>query len=153
MVTRKHKHHDMIVAKAGNMDLVLFIKVGDDWQISGGHDNQVINIASHYDYFLCLPEHNKDGQCLHWLNGGNVYYKRKGKDNVTSINWPKVWDPSLVWNFSNIKIKIEPKKEKRIVVYDEAAGKFEETAFKTMKDAMEEIKYYDAQFFEIDVEI
>lgn len=70
-VTEKsHKHLEMIVAKAANMDLVLFIKLGDQWQATGCHDNQVINIASHYEYFLCLPQHKEE--CLHWLNGGKI---------------------------------------------------------------------------------
>ncbi len=80
----KNKHYDMIVAKAENMDLVVFVKseetesggllVGSvthtEWSETGERGDQMPCFHSDLDYFLCLPQHKE--VCLHWLNGGKL---------------------------------------------------------------------------------
>ncbi|AUR82363.1 hypothetical protein NVP1023O_54 [Vibrio phage 1.023.O._10N.222.51.B4] len=114
----KHRHYDLIVAKAANMDLVVFIKLGDQWQVTGCHDNQVINIASHYDYFLCLHQHKE--ACLHWLKGGEIECLEGGTwlPFRRSHEWKK---EAAVMN-PTTKIRIKPKKEKRWIAYNRTTG-------------------------------
>lgn len=107
----KHKHYEMIVAKAANMDLALFIKVREQWQAIGCHDNQIINIASHYDYFLCLPQH-KDA-CLHWLNGGSAQVREFVTSVFVDVAWNREWSIDCGFMVENWVLRIKPKKEKR----------------------------------------
>lgn len=71
----KHRHHDMIVTKAGNMDLVLFNKAGyqKKWVVS--HET-CLPVFSDCEYFLCLPQYKE--VCLHWLNGGEIEINENG---------------------------------------------------------------------------
>ena len=64
----KHKHYDMIVALAENMNLATFCKgkLGKEWIDLGGEGLPCFIPDNHY--FLCLPQHKE--ACLHWLNGG-----------------------------------------------------------------------------------
>ena len=106
----KHKHYDMIVAKAANTELVKFVKHLGEW-IATQTDEW--NIAS--DYFLCLPKHKE--ACLHWLNGGDVISAntdaRDGSINPYGGKWSS--DCYFMNEFHNLRIK--PKKEKRWIVY------------------------------------
>ncbi|AUR96806.1 hypothetical protein NVP1232O_72 [Vibrio phage 1.232.O._10N.261.51.E11] len=147
----KHKHYDMIVAKAENMDLVLFIKLGEQWQATGCHDNKIINIASHYDYFLCLPRHKE--VCLHWLNGGEIECLEGGTwlPFRRSHEWKK---EAAVMNPST-KIRIKPKKEKRWVI--ECNGALLSTRLFTSESSAQQsvgesgYSTDDVQFIEIEV--
>ncbi len=170
----KHKHYDMIVAKAENMDLVVFVKseetenggllVGSvthtEWSETGERGDQMPCFHSDLDYFLCLPQHKE--ACLHWLNGGDVqdFFEEEWSDcaslaHATEVGGDNTLEFSMYHMFMNeeFNFRIAPKKEKRVVVYDEAANKFEETAFKNIDEAKEEIGYSDAQFIEIEIEV
>lgn len=64
----KHKHYDKIVAKAANMDLVVFCR--DAYHVKEGwFETYNLPIQEEFDYFLCLPQHKES--CLAWLNGAN----------------------------------------------------------------------------------
>lgn len=106
----KHVHYEMIVAKAANFELIQFVKIGDNWEIVGSHDNKVVSFASHYEYFLCLPQHKE--ACLHWLNGGKVQQKPIDNDNwmacadVDEVAW-------MSWtSFMQDKLEFRIKPEK-----------------------------------------
>lgn len=147
----KHKHHDKIVAKAKNMDLVLF-------SMSTGHncgkwsecnretmpkDNENIN------YFLCLPQHKKI--CLYWLNGGDVQYKSGDGWVDASKNTSNYWsaDNLLMDEFEEFRIK--PKKEKRWIAINMSRGVYCEL-FDSESEARDQHPYAD-QFIEIEVEV
>lgn len=75
---RQHKHYELIVAKAANMDFVVFEKQNtathekEEYKPIQPDGNKAIWFHENARYFLCLPQH-KDA-CLHWLNGGDVLY-------------------------------------------------------------------------------
>lgn len=148
----KHKHYDMIVAKAENMDLVKFEKNDGIWRVCS---SDIIHMNPDKEYFLCLPQHNEKGQCLHWLNGGALdgTIDRVAIFNSNNDRWGESFRNDHPMMNENVTFDIIKNKVKRIAVYDEAADKFEETAFKTMKEAKESIGYSDAQFIELDVEV
>ncbi|CAH9017232.1 conserved hypothetical protein [Vibrio phage 193E37-1] len=113
----KHKHYEMIVAKAANMDLVVFSKRNDSnrWVELEIH-KQCISFNEAHSYFLCLPQH-KDA-CLHWLNGGEL-------EILFFDNWEGISDFSCDYNWKSTckfmrnehPLRIKPKKEKRWIAY------------------------------------
>ncbi len=109
----KHKHYDMIVAKASNMDLIGLIKskVTNRWEML---DSSCIpSFYEESEYFLCLPQHKE--VCLHWLNGGEYQVNQLPPEKMISIEdtiiiggWSKDhWFMSEAYTF-----RIKPKKEK-----------------------------------------
>ncbi len=158
----KHKHYDMIVAKAENMDLVVSIKLGDKWEVISGHENQIVNFGSHYDYFLCLPQHKE--ACLYWLNGGGVQDNFEGEwSDCPSLSQTKNTDSenSLVFSVHHMfmneefQFRIKPKKEKRWVL--ECNGTFVTTRIFTSEGAaklwIEEFDRADEGIAVIEIEI
>ncbi|CAH9012986.1 conserved hypothetical protein [Vibrio phage 455E52-1] len=140
----KHKHYDMIVAKAANVELVVFLENNQGW--SEKENQSDIQFHEQFDYFLCLPQHKE--ACLHWLNGGEV------EENYNS-RWDKVeqhsWHGQSVFNFDDgYIIRIKPKKEKRWIIWNENQDKYHCT-FLTDPDGI-----YEANFkfsvHEIEVE-
>ncbi|MCP3680898.1 MAG: hypothetical protein GY782_11850 [Gammaproteobacteria bacterium] len=108
----KHKHCDMIIAKAKNKHLVQFLKVNDEW-IECEDDRVIILFDERCEYFLCLPQHNENGQCLHWLNGGEVQvYCNSWRDCVTKNDWRH----NHMFMDCKAKFRIKPEKEKRWII-------------------------------------
>ena len=103
----KHKHYDIIVAKAANTDLVVFVRDGSHW-------NELDFQAAFYEvnnYFLCLPQHKE--ACLHWLNGGDVQINRKGEGFLDWSRPSREWMKEVSFMFDINQFRIKPKKEKR----------------------------------------
>ena len=111
-MTNKHKHAEMIKAKADNMDLVVFcenINNKEWWECRADFP-----FNNHQNFFLCLPKH-KD-TCLYWLNGGEIEYKSKEYWRSS-----KSWPDYVVSEFGAInyftseysEVRVKPKKEKR----------------------------------------
>lgn len=114
-MSNKHKHCDKIVAKSENKHLVQFIKMDGEWEDAGLSD-KFISFSEEYDYFLCLPQHNENGQCLHWLNGGEVQMAHKGEFyNVSSVSLRCVdgWNDRCAFMDDSFELRAKPKKEKR----------------------------------------
>ena len=114
----KHKHYDMIVAKAANMDLVVFVKTCDNgaWYEKG--DNSACQWWEDSDYFLCLPQHKES--CLHWLNGGKsqVEYTKASYPYWCDIDSDEhKWSDGHIFMDELLNIRIKPKKEKRWIAY------------------------------------
>ena len=107
----KHRHYEMIVAQAANIELVQFIKINKKWEVCGEYDKNLINFHSANDFFLCLPQHKKE--CIHFLNGGDVQFEYEG-------GWVDC-DPSTEWNaekwcmLDRFNSRIKPKKVKRVI--------------------------------------
>lgn len=110
----KHKHYEMIMAKAANMELIVISKRTDGkWRVVAGCPEWFRN----RDYFLCLPQHNEDGQCLHWLNGGAI------ESNETK-SWVEVdslelctshWYDGHFFMHEHEEFRIKANKEKRFI--------------------------------------
>ncbi len=151
----KHKHYDMIVAKAANMDLVVFVKnesTGEWWQLSGD-----LPFNKHQDFFLCLPQH-KDA-CLHWLNGGEVEFVSQFSDGWTEYDPIKSWGFGSVFMQSDYKFRIKTRKEKRWIGYCTSTNQCTPHPTKTKDLAIDyaaaHYNYADSdwQFIEIEVEV
>lgn len=115
----KHKHYDMIVAKAANTELVVFYytPVNDKWIKKLCQDD--MDFEEGVKYFLCLPQHNENGQCLHWLNGGQI----KLKGGITwSKGTPVEWHLYSPFMSNEYDLSIKPRKEKRWVAIDVNRG-------------------------------
>lgn len=108
----KHRHYDMIVAKAANMDLAVFFKDGDDWFFDDTSESY--KFESDIEYFLCLPQFTKE--CLHWLNGGvsQIEYTKASYPYWTNIDCDEVnWSPGHIFMDELVNLRIKPKKVKR----------------------------------------
>lgn len=109
----KHKHYEMIVAKAANMDLVVLIDNGrsDGWLFSSKFNHT--NFNEELDYFLCLPQHKE--ACLHWLNGGEAQTRNEYSDLGwdTLLPFEGAWSKVSHFTCADILLRIKPKKEKR----------------------------------------
>lgn len=104
----KHRHAEMIKAKADNMELVVFIKCQHEWKVQDCNDDQ-LNFSCGHDYFMCLPQHKE--ACLHWLNGGEADENNSGKwDNIEPHQWS---EQSMFMHDAGYDIRIKPRKEKR----------------------------------------
>ncbi len=115
----KHKHYNKIVAKAANMDLVVFER-----QHTATHDkellkelapdgNKAVWFHESCDYFLCLPQH-KDA-CLHWLNGGKsqAEYAKASYPCWCDIDSDEAnWSEGHIFMDKTLDVRIKPKKEK-----------------------------------------
>lgn len=151
----KHKHYDMIVAKAANIALVKFVKLPNEWVATTTDE---WNFTS--DYFLCLPKH-KDA-CLKWLNGSIMEQRLIGRDD---LEWSEMLKSSLwKWDAQNntmqskYEFRIKPKKEKRWIAatktncidklfYEKSQAEEFVTAFYPNNNKS------DFQFIEIEVEV
>lgn len=151
----KHVHHDKIVAKAANMDLVLFNKSEgqDGWNVS--HET-CLPVFSKCDYFLCLPQHKE--ACLHWLNGGESQYLSNGMKEWINFGDSTSWSTTHLFMTNECELRIKPKKEKRwIGIHPLGAttplGKTEEFVIDiVLLQLVDVVKpFYEWQFIEIEV--
>ena len=110
----KHKHYEMIVAKAKNMELVVFEKSKlNGWVLLERH---LIPDSDACDYFLCLPQHKE--ACLHWLNGGDVQVQDFPTNDFNDYLDEKYeWSLESWWMSEQCNVRIKPKKEKRWIGY------------------------------------
>lgn len=112
----KHKHYDMIVAKAANMELFVFERPH-----TATHDkelfkelapdgNKAIWFHESCDYFLCLPQHKE--ACLHWLNGGKAEAIHEDFGLMELADSEAIeWGVKSVFMKDSIEIRIKPKKD------------------------------------------
>ncbi len=150
----KHKHYDMIVAKAENMELTTLVKFGETWMISAPHTvGEVISFVSLYEYFLCLPQHKE--ACLHWLNGGESQYLSNGMEKWINFGDSTRWSDTHLFMTTECELRIKPKKEKRWVL--ECNGTFVTTRIFTSEGAaklwIEEFDRADEGIAVIEIEI
>lgn len=155
----KHKHYDMIVAKAANMDLVIFRKdyQNTPWRRLVGSE---LPTYESKEYFLCLPQH-KDA-CLHWLNGGEVEFFGQFTDDWTEYDPIKSWGIGSVFMQSDYEFRIKPHKEKRWIAVNtkniEHLGGLRKVnicshAFLDKSQAEEYLNLEDSQLIEIEVDV
>lgn len=149
----KHKHCDMIVAKAANFDLIQMIKVGDKWEVVGSHDNKTVNFGDHYDYFLCLHQHKE--ACFHWLNGGAAQYLSNGMEKWIDFGESSAWSITHLFMTTECEIRIKPKEEKRWIAYSTNQKRLGVLTFDSEKEARSHYihEVEEPQFIEIEVEV
>ena len=117
--------------------------------------DKLFNPFDDRDFFLCLPQHNESGQCLHWLNGGEI--QEKGfyfPDAFEVLEIPTAkWTPNSVWMDSSHELRIKPKKEKRWVCI--SSDGYAVPRLIENEQALINTKQLipDAQFIEIEVEV
>ncbi len=159
----KHKHAEMIKAKADNMELVVFEKQNtathekEEYKPIQPEGNRAIWFHEDADYFLCLPQHKE--ACLHWLNG------EKSQVEYTQASYPywcdidsdeSNWSEGHIFMDELLSIRIKPKKEMRwIGVYKNGATT---DACLLRKEAenhpmITDFSANDWQFIEIEVEV
>lgn len=165
----KHKHYDMIVAKAANMDLVVFVKNVEvetggllsqsvehiDWSETGEIGAQMPCFHEDLDYFLCLPQHKE--VCLHWLNGGDA--QKVTTTPIAHLNLGEIteWEEGHIFMNPHVVIRVKPKKEKRWIAVDPSHQQQSTKLFKSEDDLW---SYFGGcagnssgyQFIEIEVE-
>lgn len=144
----KHKHAEMIKAKADNMDLVVFgNEIGGEWRECDFSD---LTIAiGFYDFFLCLPQ-NKE-VCLHWLNGGELLCSLGYiKDKLIGQHATKEWSTRSIFMNSECEIRIKPKKVKYWIAIEK--GKCNPFYYKE-KEAAERVYPNADQYIQIEVEL
>lgn len=122
----KHKHYDMIMAKAANMDLVVFCRDTSseshkwDEYVSVGFEGEIPECAIPafeygYEYFMCLPQHKE--ACLHWLNGGIIQDNYEGKfEDCGKYSEAESWNVCHIMMDDDAEYRIKPRKEKRWVI-------------------------------------
>lgn len=112
----KHVHAEMIKAKADDMSLIVFVKCGHNsaWRETETPTQFPLSEFDDVQYFLCLPQHKE--VCLHWLNGGDIQVLDSNWINVHPVeSYP--WEDEHDFMCEDSKIRIKPKKEKRLIVY------------------------------------
>ena len=154
----KHRHHDMICAKAANMDLVVFVK-NDEWDLTESCNDALMFFAGK-DYFLCLPKHKE--ACLHWLNGGDVEFISDFSDGWTDYDPLSVWTAGSVFMQIDYKFRIKPRMEKLYIAvktdkHERLGGcrnvRICSHAFVSKEDAESYLDLSDSQLVEIEIEI
>ena len=142
----KHKHYDMICAKAANMDLVVLLNIGNEW-VESLLDAMIANEDS--SFFLCLPQH-KDA-CLHWLNGGSIQNKYAIWVGVEDCNGNFEWSDRIVFMLDTVELRIKPSKEKRWIAIRFSRG-VSCALYESELEARNDNPHAD-QFVEIEVEV
>lgn len=110
----KHKHAEMIKAKADNMDLVVFANNGQEWMESGLRD-MVSN--PDLDFFVCLPKNAVT--CFKWLNGCPVQVFNEGDESwVDCVGYSiaPYWCNDKWMMSHKYEYRIKPRKEKRWII-------------------------------------
>lgn len=109
----KHKHYDMICAKAANMELIRFTKLddnqGSEWIVQADNVQNSTQFNEQAEYFLCLPRHKE--AVLNLLNGGDSQANFGERWSACNLNEPTEWNPSW-WYMNKIcKSRIKPRKD------------------------------------------
>ena len=105
----KHRHYEMIVAKAADTELVVFFKCDTGWYFDD--TSETIKFHSDTDYFLCLPQHTDT--CLHWLNGGEV--QDFFEDEWCDCGGESGWSIEHMFMDDEADFRIKPKRVKRVI--------------------------------------
>ena len=113
----KNKHYDKIVAKAANMDLVVFFNPSfgsgaGKWEEA----TTTLFPAFHPDteYFLCLPQHKE--AVLRGLNGEIVESTNENREDWSESS-VELWDKGWWYMSDNCVSRTKPKKEQRCIAF------------------------------------
>lgn len=149
----RHKHADMIIAKAENMGLIVLVRLCGEW-VESNYDGLVSLGKS--EFFLCLTQHKKP--CLHWLNGGSVQdYFEDEWDACSDYDGNNNWSYEHMFMLEEAEYRIAPKKEKRWIAVN-SDGYVMPVHCGSKESAIEHAKHcnrliIETQFIEIEIEI
>lgn len=110
----KHKHYDKIVAKADNMDLVVFTKSVADSLWYELHCDTFPVFEENKEYFLCLPQHKE--ACLAWLNGDDIHYQHNRFNDeygIVVLSKEVCWAGDCIFMRNEYTFTKQPRKVKR----------------------------------------
>lgn len=144
----KHAHAEMIKAKVDNMELVVFFYSGNEWQES----TTALFPAFHpeTEYFLCLPQYQIE--CLHFLNGGDLYIYDDYGRSVTDFGISRQWTTSNVFMNCYFVLRIKPNKVKRWIAISKRHSRAYFETFNSKEAAKEELGERLFTFHEIEIE-
>ncbi len=115
----KHVHYEKIVAKAENMELVVFERQNtathekEEYKPIQPDGNRAIWFHEDADYFLCLPQHKE--VVIRGLNGEVVESTNEDRDGWSESS-VELWDKDWWYMLDNYTSRIKPKKEKRWII-------------------------------------
>lgn len=155
----KHRHAEMIKAKADDMDLVVCCKEeSGEWRYGDFRDLCDLDAL---DCFLCLPKHKE--ACLHWLNGGEIEMQSdEAWMPVEMFKNTMPWHPLRIFMEDYTATRIKPHKEKLWLAVKtdkhEHLGECRKVricshAFVNKQDAEDYLDLSDSQLIEIEVEV
>ena len=159
----KHKHYDMICAKAANMDLVMFGASKNGGSLGNWVEcnrDTMPKDNENCEYFLCLPQHKE--ACLHWLNNGEIELNSQYSDEWEEYEPIRYWSLGSVFMRDDYQLRIKPKKEKLWIAvktdkHEHLGGcrkvRICSHAFVNKSDAEEYLDLSDSQLIEIEVEV
>jgi hypothetical protein len=111
------------------------------------------------DYFICLPQHNKNGQCLHWLNGGDIqwsdhFHEWSDKHNYADDLESQEFFLGNAFMLDDNKFRIKPRKEKRWIGVNNTTQVTTTGLYLSLDDVMNAtVRHHEWQFIEIEVEV
>lgn len=110
---KEHSNAGILKAYADNTDLVIFILDSNSKWIRT--NPKALMDYPDDEFFACLPQHNENGQCLHWLNGGNVQDKFEDEwSDIKQHNGNPDWNGlDQIFMNEEFELRIKPRKEKR----------------------------------------
>ena len=148
----KHKHYDKIVAKAANMNLVVFCR--DAYHVKEGwFETSNLPIQDEFDYFLCLPQHKES--CLAWLNGANINFTSDGWSGVVASvkeQEPR-FSPDSIFMDEWYNFSIAPRKEKRWIAICKQTRCVRDFLYNTLEEATHSCSPEFYTHHEIEVEV
>ena len=154
----RHKHADMIIAKAENRDLVVFCKQSDGWVMCS--QDGIISWSYDLEYLLCPPQHKE--AYLHWLNGGEIQVLHNGEWKICGEYGAgcQSWSHDGFLMHNGCDYRIRPRKEKRWIIAMKDGGSVclcGKQLHVSMESAIEFAEMHGStshlQFIEIEIEV
>ncbi len=141
----KHKHYEMIVAKAANMELVVFVKSKATNRWEALESSCIPSFYEESEYFLCLPQHKE--AVLNALNGGESQLTFDGANwDKCNLNQPVKWSEGWWYMKGESQSRIKPKKEKVWVAYHKDGFMFNEVGG-SVSDIDDRVKSHELSDF------
>ncbi len=149
---KEHSNAGILKAYADNTDLVIFILDSNSKWIRT--NPKALMDYPDDEFFACLPQHNENGQCLHWLNGGEIqdYYENEWS-SVGGFNGGE-WSIHTLMMDENANYRIKPRTEKRWIAIRRSDLFVEDCLFHSVENAVRQ-GYPESQWqlHEIEIEV
>ena len=144
----RHKHYDLIISKAANMDLVAFCEHKENEWIECLED--FIDMHPSCNYFLCLPKYRD--ACRNWLSGGTSQYLSNTTNLWINFGGSKLWILTHLFMTNECEIRINPTKEKRWIAISKLDMNVMNDVFESVELAKEYCGNGKFSIHEIEVE-
>lgn len=156
----RHQHCEIIKAKADNIGLVVFVNDNIGGELKWREMVNSFPISHNHEYFLCLPD--RKNECLHWLNGGDVEFRRDGEYWQDEREKYHGWTDYCGMMNNDVEFRIKPQKEKLWIAvktdkHENIGGcrkvRICSHAFVNKQDAVDYLDLDSAQLIEIEIEV